>query len=407
MNILVILPWLPYPANFSGGHQAIYNGLEALSRISDVSVVYYERSKHTGISLIQDFEQSFPRKNVHVYPFSPTVNQYTMYEKLSRAVSKLCSVVLGRYKEEKTKRLLISITYPRSYLDYIVQLIKFCKIDVVQMEFLANLPLVTALPAHIKKIFVHHEIGFVVHERQIDLRESDIWTKAVFEMSKAQEVALLNLFNQVITLSPVDKDKLVSAGVSSEKIEVSYAIVKQPSVVDEGRHVRKVLSAIGPEGNYPGLKWFLDYCWQSLLQRDAEFTLQIIGRWSDEMKNSILSSYVNIKFLGFVDDLTQAIEGTTVIVPLKIGSGIRMKILDAVSRKVPFVATTVGAEGLPFADGEDAYITDAPERFVEAIFKLQQPNIRKAMVEVAYNKYKADFTMSSLVDKRKAILEKL
>lgn len=275
------------------------------------------------------------------------------------------------------------------------------------MEFLANLPLVTALPAHIKKIFVHHEIGFVVHERQIDLRESDIWTKAVFEMSKAQEVALLNLFNQVITLSPVDKDKLVSAGVSSEKIEVSYAIVKQPSVVDEGRHVRKVLSAIGPEGNYPGLKWFLDYCWQSLLQRDAEFTLQIIGRWSDEMKNSILSSYVNIKFLGFVDDLTQAIEGTTVIVPLKIGSGIRMKILDAVSRKVPFVATTVGAEGLPFADGEDAYITDAPERFVEAIFKLQQPNIRKAMVEVAYNKYKADFTMSSLVDKRKAILEKL
>lgn len=406
MNILVVLPWLPYPANYSGGHQAIYNGIEALSQISDVFVVYYERFKHTK-AFIRDFEQSFQRKNVHACPFSSTIGQYTMYEKLYRIFSKLHSVVLGRYEEERTRQFLISITYPRSYLDYIVQLIKEYKIDIVQMEFRINLPLVTALPAHVKKIFVHHDIGFVVHERQMNLQKSDVWQKAIFEMSKAQEIALLNRFNRIITLSPVDKDKLVSAGVTPESVDFSYAVVKQPSTVDEGKHVRKVLSAIGPEGNYLGLKWFLDYCWKNLLQRDANFTLQIIGLWSDKMKKSILSSYPNIKFLGFVEDLTSVIEGTTVIAPLKIGSGIRMKILDAVSRKIPFVATTVGAEGLPFVDGVDAYITDIPDIFIEDIFKLQQREVRKAMTESAYYKYKIDFTMSAFVTKRKSILEKL
>ena len=53
-----------------------------------------------------------------------------------------------------------------------------------------------------------------------------------------------------------------------------------------------------------------------------------------------------IKFVGYVEDLSDFLKGSIALVPIRIGSGLRMKILDAVSLGIPFVTTSKGVEGL-------------------------------------------------------------
>jgi glycosyltransferase involved in cell wall biosynthesis len=56
-------------------------------------------------------------------------------------------------------------------------------------------------------------------------------------------------------------------------------------------------------------------------------------------------------------------KATAYVVPLRIGGGTRLKIYEAMAMEKPIVSTTIGAEGLPVADGEHLLLADTPEAF--------------------------------------------
>ena len=120
------------------------------------------------------------------------------------------------------------------------------------------------------------------------------------------------------------------------------------------------------------------------MSKDDNYRLSIIGEWSKEHIEEYSQKYTNIEFLGFVDCLANSLKGTVMIVPITIGSGIRMKILEASSIGVPFVSTTVGSEGIPVVDGENCYLADTPEMFADKIRCLQDERIQSKFVNNAY-----------------------
>ena len=81
---------------------------------------------------------------------------------------------------------------------------------------------------------------------------------------------------------------------------------------------------------------------------------------------------------GFVDDIRPYIgEAAVVIVPIRIGSGTRLKILDAMAMGKAIVSTSVGCEGINVTNGKDILIADAPEEFAsKTIGLLQNPEMR-------------------------------
>ena len=60
------------------------------------------------------------------------------------------------------------------------------------------------------------------------------------------------------------------------------------------------------------------------------------------------------------------------VVPLKIGSGTRLKIFESMAYGKPIVSTTLGAEGIEAKDGENIFIADTPEEFVKKIVLLHR-----------------------------------
>lgn len=84
-----------------------------------------------------------------------------------------------------------------------------------------------------------------------------------------------------------------------------------------------------------------------------------------------LSSDPTVRVTGYVDDVRNVAEDCGVfVVPLRAGSGVRVKILNAMAMGLPVVSTSVGAEGIDIVNGEHALIADSPADFAEATARV-------------------------------------
>jgi glycosyltransferase involved in cell wall biosynthesis len=75
--------------------------------------------------------------------------------------------------------------------------------------------------------------------------------------------------------------------------------------------------------------------------------------------------------LGFVDDLKSVMADAAVyVVPLRAGSGTRLKVLEAMAFGKAIVTTHIGAEGIALQEGENALFADTAEEFAAAVLRL-------------------------------------
>ena len=280
-------------------------------------------------------------------------------------------------------------------------------IDIAQVEMPWISSFILSLPDTVKKVYVHHELAFVKHSLELKDDPDNLYAKTCYKHTLASEISMLNQADHIITLSPIDKRKLEEQGVTPP-ITASFAVVNTDSQLTSCVSDERVLTFVGPDDNIPnkvGLRWFLDNCWNTLKEKEPIYTLKVIGKWSEDNKRAILKDYPEVKFLGFVDDLYETMKGTIMIVPITIGSGIRMKILEAASMGIPFVSTTVGAEGISVKDGHECFLTDDPNTFVEDILKLQDKALRLQFIQNANRIVRENYSMEALRKNRLEIYE--
>jgi glycosyltransferase involved in cell wall biosynthesis len=139
--------------------------------------------------------------------------------------------------------------------------------------------------------------------------------------------------------------------------------------------------------NQEGLKWFLEKVWSQIAAQEPtdkpKFELHIAGRnapaWLKNLKMP------NVVFHGEVADAQQFMNQHSVaIVPLFSGSGIRVKILEAMMLGRVVLTTSIGMEGIPANDGEEILIANSDYDFVEKIeFCRKRPNLLRGIGERA------------------------
>lgn len=105
---------------------------------------------------------------------------------------------------------------------------------------------------------------------------------------------------------------------------------------------------------------------------------RVAGRSPDDQFRHRLAAVPGLEFTGSVPDMrTEIARATVCVVPLRIGSGTRLKILEAGAMGKAIVSTRVGAEGLEFRDGEEILLVDEPEAFAETVAALLQDSPRR------------------------------
>jgi glycosyltransferase involved in cell wall biosynthesis len=118
--------------------------------------------------------------------------------------------------------------------------------------------------------------------------------------------------------------------------------------------------------NVEGIRWFLQNVWPDVHRQYPSLNYYIAGR---EIPLWLMNTdYPNVVIEGEVENALQFMKSRGVmIVPLFSGSGIRIKIIEAMAAGKAIISTTIGAEGILYTRGENIMIADTPCEFFEMI----------------------------------------
>jgi glycosyltransferase involved in cell wall biosynthesis len=130
--------------------------------------------------------------------------------------------------------------------------------------------------------------------------------------------------------------------------------------------------------NYGAMAYFLDEIYPLIRARCPQAVLRITGK-TDGVDLSALPANDGVIFTGYLEDIRPAVaQSWACVVPLKVGGGSRLKILEAMALGTPVVATSKGAEGLDVTAGEDILIADEPSTFADAVLQLLEDQALRA-----------------------------
>ncbi len=115
---------------------------------------------------------------------------------------------------------------------------------------------------------------------------------------------------------------------------------------------------------------FVKTTWPLIHARRPELRLMIVGAQPPEAIRSLASD--NVVVTGTVPDVRPYYHSALIsVVPLRVGGGTRLKVLEAMAAGTPVVSTTLGAEGLNVTHGKDILIADSPEAMADAVVAMQ------------------------------------
>jgi glycosyltransferase involved in cell wall biosynthesis len=140
---------------------------------------------------------------------------------------------------------------------------------------------------------------------------------------------------------------------------------------------RCVFVASGSFHNVDGLQWFLDECWGLIRNAVAGATLSIYGSVCFRLRAMPDGAIA----YGVVDDVTDAYAAASVaLIPLRVGSGLKVKILEALAHGVPAVTTSVGAQGLAHYSPPPFLVEDSARAFARAVIRiLLDPKLQRIL----------------------------
>jgi len=409
MNILIVSVVYPYPVD-AGGSAGTFKMIDYLRESNLVTLVCPQPAPEHHFEL----QKLWSNVKIHTYDVDQNQGQKFSLKKVIKSFE-----IKAKLSKEDIfrKSMLLSNTnlidyYFQNLADIVFKLCAENQFDVAVVEFLDIAGVIHVLPRNLKKIFVHHEI----RHRRMKLEYDTCKKKSIEDFWKVQntkllEIALLNKYDKVICLTEQDRLFLEEDGVVPEKLEVSPLSVQ---IADHNTNTpysfRSRLVYLGPEVHFPNLDavdWFLTNCWMPLKRLFPDLKFEIIGKWKKETK-SFYSQLPGVKFHGFVENLDEVMEGAIMVVPLRIGSGMRMKILEGASWHMPIVSTNIGAEGLPMKNGENCFLADSPADFVEAVSKLiKSKELQEQFIENSREIIRTDYSIEECGKRRLEIFEKL
>jgi len=149
--------------------------------------------------------------------------------------------------------------------------------------------------------------------------------------------------------------------------------------------------------NIDAAVWFARTVWPGLHQLQPTLSFTIVGRDPAPAVRELIA-IPGVEVTGTVEDVRPFYrEALAAIVPLRVGGGSRLKILEAMAAGVPVVATTLGAEGLAVQHGENIVIADTDEALRDALVSLaQDPASRARLIESGRALVKAQYDWSTI-----------
>jgi glycosyltransferase involved in cell wall biosynthesis len=374
-QLLFLCQTLPYPPD-GGVWIRTYHVLRLLARAFEITALCFERASSSGNGSTQHVTESLKALSRFA-----VVEVFEIPQRHSRI----------RYAWDHFR----SVARRRAYTEYLYESRVFCRrltdllrsraFDLVHVD---SLDLAAYLPncAGIPVVCVHHDVESDQLHRRAAI-EPRPWRSAYlrYQAHLTEEVerewcerVALN-----VAVSEPDRAALKQLAPASR-----VAIVPNGVDIDEFEPDGKVgngAAFVGGTNWFPNrdaLEFFCDSIWPLVKAARADVPARWIGHATADERQYYRDRH-GVELTGYVADVRPAMRDAAChIVPLRAGSGTRLKILNSWAMGKPVVSTSIGCEGLAAVDGENILIRDDAHAFASAILQvLDDPALRRRLGE--------------------------
>lgn len=347
-KVLIISPYFPYPLH-DGGRKRIYNLIKHLSATIDIYLLSYVEKYHK----IDDIAQ--------LNKYCKKIYTVTRNNKNKIKNNKLPKIVLEFYTSDMVKILR--------------QVLRDINPDIVQIEYIFMAQYANYLGNKVT-VLTEHDMSWFDFKRSFynrDLSEKNRFEEWCKIKSFAKEK--LNKFAGIIVLSEKENRLL-------KKIFADCRSVVIPTGTDTeyyhpknsrkmGRKTNRILF-IAHFRHYPNLDalfYFIEDIFPKVLLGISNATFTVIG--SGMKKDLLLLNKDRVRILGEVEDVRKHFyESDVFVAPIRLGFGVKGKILEAMSCGVPVIATQEAAEGIGCKHNRDILLAKNSQDFADKLVDL-------------------------------------
>lgn len=360
MKILLALSYAPYPVR-RGIDRLVVNLIRALSARHDVSLVTMAFDRE-GLDALEGLECERVKVRAMLAPNKRSAAHRALY----KAVNHVRALVTG---------VPVKVLYatPRPYIDLIAKTVEEEDADLVLASYWHHYDLPAHLPGR-RCVLVTYDIDYLIHGER--LRYTAGGARAGIAGSDARrreriEKTAYRNYGAILTVTKRD------AAAVREFTEGGGALVRTlPLGIDLGRFrpgefTRRpgrilFLGALDSDFNRDALLFFTNDVLPRILERFPEAVVEVVGGEGDRGLLSLGGP--SVRFLGRVDDIIPHLGRCVLMVlPLRFGGGVRIRMMEAASMAVPVVSTSVGVAGMGLVDGRDYIEADGADDFADAV----------------------------------------
>ena len=189
-------------------------------------------------------------------------------------------------------------------------------------------------------------------------------------------------------LAPTGRIEVVPVGIDFGAY-LSRAPAQPPSVL--------VVGSWDWPPNADGLLHFLERGWGRVSARYPDVALRVVGKHLHN-RLAVAARRAGAEPVGYVDSMAlEFARAAVMVVPVWVGAGARVKIVEALAARVPVVTTTLGAEGLGLEPEVHALVADTPESLGDAVAELlNQPERATALASAGYDFARSRYSLDQV-----------
>jgi glycosyltransferase involved in cell wall biosynthesis len=397
MNILFLSTRSPYPL-ISGHSLRTYHILKGAT----------EKHSVTLVTFVQLPEHELKDENLkHLRGFCKAVYPFKIPADMSR--TKLATMLF--------LNLFSSLPFVGQKYDAplmrqkIREIMQTEHIDLVHVDMLPLTVYINEFKS-LPRILVNHNVESVRLYRWFQTEPNPI-KKAYLGLQwlklRSFERSAMNKFDGCVVVSEIDRELLLKMGVKSKLFVVPNGTNTEFFKSTGKKVIDNSVLWIGHmdvHTNKDAVLYFWREIYPILQKKYPEVKMTFVGTAPPKEIADAARADGHVRVTGFVDDIRPFIEEAAVmVVPIRIGSGTRLKILDAMAMGKAIVSTSIGCEGINVSNGRNILIADHPYDFAnKTIGLLKSPDLRTNLGENALELAKS-YDWNLIREKQEAVYQ--
>ena len=362
MKILVLAPDVPATSGMPGSPR-LFNLCRELSQRHEFVLLTYSSSQERYQSFLNDATTSHVFTRVEVLPAPPPAAHWWGQQ--------WHRVHLAAYFETRYRHA----GYYRSIRERIRELCIHEQIDLIHVDLLAMIQYVDP-QINIPAIVDLHDSMTLLCQRMLKAERS--WRKRISAYlglisAKRLEGTLGKTFDLVITNSTVDEQVIRTLSTNPKTLTITNGVDRDyfssvSTLVESDKLVFTGVMGYAP--NEDAAMYFVKDIFPLVKAKRPHAQFWIVGSEPSERVRA-LTLISGVHVTGKVDDVRPYVRSAAVFVcPLRVGSGVKNKILAAMAMQKATVATSISIDGLDLADNREVLLADDPQDFADKVVRL-------------------------------------